>query len=97
MVYILCCNAQVNLIVILMTCSCIVMHSLFYQLPNCNLLTQHVIYFYEETPLVNCGPWSILLHILPSTVSTVYFPQALFIYLLQKKYLFHTIHLIHCF
>jgi hypothetical protein len=39
------------------------MHSLFCQLPNCNLFTQHVIYYYGETPLVNCGPRSILLHI----------------------------------
>jgi hypothetical protein len=38
-VYVLCCNAQVNLIVI-----------------------QHVIYLYGETPLVNCGSRSILLH-----------------------------------
>jgi hypothetical protein len=51
------------LIVIFMTCTCIVMHSLFCQLPNCNLFTQHVIYLYGETPLVNCGPRSILLHI----------------------------------
>jgi hypothetical protein len=56
-------GAQVNLIVIFMTCICIVMHSLFCQLPNCNLFTQHVIYLYGETPLVNCGPWSILLHL----------------------------------
>jgi hypothetical protein len=42
-----------------MTCTCIVMHSLFCQLPNCNLFTQHVIYLYGETPLVNCGPRSI--------------------------------------
>jgi hypothetical protein len=62
MVYVLCCNAQVNLIVIFMTCTCIVMHSLFCQLLNCNLFTQHVIYLYGETPLVNCGPRSILLH-----------------------------------
>jgi hypothetical protein len=62
-VYVLCCNAQVNLIVIFMTCTCIAMHSLFYQLPNCNLFTQHVIYLYGETPLVNYGPWSILLHL----------------------------------
>jgi hypothetical protein len=38
------------------------LHSLFCQLPNCNLFTQHVIYLYGETPLVNCGPRSILLH-----------------------------------
>jgi hypothetical protein len=53
----------VNLIVIFMTCTCIVMHSLFCQLPNFNLFIQHVIYLYGKTPLVNCGPQSILLHI----------------------------------
>jgi hypothetical protein len=73
------------------------MHSLFCQLPNCNLFTQHVIYLYGETPLVNCGPWSILLHILSSTASTIYFLQALFIYLLQTNIIFHMIHLILCF
>jgi hypothetical protein len=61
-VYVLYYNAQVNLIVILMICTCICLHSLFCQLPNCNLFTQHVIYLYGETPLVNCGPWSILLY-----------------------------------
>jgi hypothetical protein len=74
-VYVLCFNAQVNLIVILMTCTCIALHSLFCQLPNCNLFTQHVIYLYGETPLVNCGPWSILLHIYYHLLSTgiIYF------------------------
>jgi hypothetical protein len=38
------------------------MLSLFCQLPNYNLFSQHVIYLYGETPLVNCGPRSILLH-----------------------------------
>jgi hypothetical protein len=73
------------------------MHSLFCQLPNCNLFTQYVIYLYGEAPLVNCGPRSILLHILPSIAITVYFPQALFIYLLQTNIIFHTIRLILCF
>jgi hypothetical protein len=80
--------------VIFMTCTCISMHSLFCQLPNCNLFTQHVIYLYGETPVVNCGPRSILLHILLSTASTVYFLKALFIYLLQTNILFHMIRLI---
>jgi hypothetical protein len=62
-VHVLCCNAQVNLIVIFMTCTLIAMNSLFCQLSNYNLFTQHVIYLYGETPLVNCGPRSILLHI----------------------------------
>jgi hypothetical protein len=38
------------------------LHSLFCQLPNYNLFTQHAIYLYGETPLVNCGPRSILLY-----------------------------------
>jgi hypothetical protein len=61
-VYVLCCNVQVNLKVILMTCTCICLHSLFCQLPNFKLFTEHVIYLYGETPLVDCGPRSILLH-----------------------------------
>jgi hypothetical protein len=81
MVYVLCCNAQVNLIVIFMTCTCIVMHSLFFQLPNCNLFTQHVIYLYGETPLVNCGSQSILLHLYYHLL------QALFTF--RKHYLLH--------
>jgi hypothetical protein len=62
-VHVLCCNAEVNLIVIFMTCTCIAMHSLFCQVTNCNLFTQHVIYLYGETPLVNYGPRSIILHL----------------------------------
>jgi hypothetical protein len=49
MVYVLCYNAQVNLIVIFITCTCIVMHSLFYQLSNYNLFTQHVISLWRDT------------------------------------------------
>jgi hypothetical protein len=81
LVYVLCCNAQVNLIVIFMTCTCIALHSLFCQLPNCNLITQHVIYLYGQTPLVNCGPRSILLHIYYHLLSTS------IIYFLGNKYL----------
>jgi hypothetical protein len=74
-VYILCCNAQVNLIVIFMTCTFIALHSLFCQLPNYNLFTQHVIYLYGEIPLVNYGSRSILLHIYYRLLSTsiIYF------------------------
>jgi hypothetical protein len=74
-VYVKCCNAQVNLIVIFMTCPCIFMHSLFFQLLNYNLFTQHVIYLYGETPLVNCEPRSILLNI--------------YYHLLQAPFTFH--------
>jgi hypothetical protein len=43
---------------------------------------------------VDPGPFT---YILPSTASTFYFPQALFIYLLQTNIIFHTIRLILCF
>jgi hypothetical protein len=91
MVYVLCCNAQVNLIVIFMTCTCIAMHSLFCQLPNCNLFTQHVIYLYGETSLVNCGPRSILLHSYYRLLYTASFT------FLQTNIYYHTIRLILCF
>jgi hypothetical protein len=90
-VYVLCCNAQVNLMVIFMTCTCIVMHSLFCQFPNC---TQHVISLWRDT---SNELWTLVhsfTYILLSTTSTVYFSQALFIYLLQTNILFHTIRLI---
>jgi hypothetical protein len=72
-VYVLCCNAQMNLIVIFMTCTCLVMHSLFCQLPNCNLFTQHVISFWRDTSSELWTPVHSFIFILPSTVSTFYF------------------------
>jgi hypothetical protein len=66
------------------------LHSLFCQLPNYNLFTQHVIYLYGETHLVNCGPRSILLHSYYRLLSTS------IIYFLANKYLYHTIRLILC-
>jgi hypothetical protein len=56
-------------------------HSLFYQLPNCNLFTQHVIYLYGETPLVKYGPQCILLHLY------YHLPFTRIIYFLANKYL----------
>ena len=41
-VYVSCCNAQLNLIVDTMTCTCIVMLLSTCQLPSCNLFAQHV-------------------------------------------------------
>jgi hypothetical protein len=95
-VYVLCCNAPVNLIVIFMTCTCIVMHSLFCQLPNCNLFTQHVIFLWRDTSSELWTPVHSFTFILPSTASTVYFPQVLF-YFTASKHFFHTIRLILCF
>jgi hypothetical protein len=67
MVYVLCCNAQINLIVIFMICTCIVMHSLFCQLPNCNLFTQHVISLWRDISSELWTPVHSFTFILPST------------------------------
>jgi hypothetical protein len=60
------------------------------QLPNCNLFTQHVIYPYRETPLVNCGPRSILLHSYYRLLLYVLFTFS------QINIFYHTIRLILC-
>jgi hypothetical protein len=96
MVYVLCCNAQMNLIVIFMTCTCIVMHSLFCQLPNCNLFTQYVISLWRDTSSELWTPIHSFTFILPSTINTVYFPQVLF-YFTANKHLFPHYTLILCF
>jgi hypothetical protein len=97
MVYVLCCNSRVNLIVIFMTCTCIVIHSLFCQLPNCNLFTQHAIYLHRETPLVNCGPRSILLHLYYHLLQTLFTFCKHYFISPQTNIFFHTIRLILCF
>ena len=61
-VYVLCRNAQLNIIVIIMSYICIVMRSLFVNCPAVICLPNMLVIFYGETPLVNCGPRSILLH-----------------------------------
>jgi hypothetical protein len=76
-----------NLIVIFMTCTCIVIHSLFCQLPNCNLFTQHVISLWRDTSSELWIPVHSFTFILPSTTNIVYFPQALF-YFTANKHLF---------
>jgi hypothetical protein len=83
-VYVLCCNAQMNLIAIFMTCTCIVMHSLFCQLPNCNLFTQHVISLWRDTSSELWTSVHSFTFILPYTTSTVYFLQALFYFTTNK-------------
>jgi hypothetical protein len=65
------------------------MYSLFCQLPNYNFLP-NMLYYFGETPLVNCGPRSILLHLY------YYLLQALFT-LTQINIYFHTIRLILCY
>jgi hypothetical protein len=84
-------------IMFFMTCTCIVMHSLFCQLPNCNLFTQHIIYLYGETPLVNCGPWSIILHLYYHLLQALFTFRKYYFISLQGNISFHTIRLILCF
>jgi hypothetical protein len=76
-----------NLIVIFMTCTCIVMHSLFCQLPNCNLFTHHVISLWRDTSSELWTASIFFTFIIPSTANTVYFPQVLF-YTTANKHLF---------
>jgi hypothetical protein len=76
-----------NLIVIFMTCTCIVMHSLFCQLPNCNLFTQHVISLWRDTSSELWTPVHSFTLILQSSANTVYFSEALF-YFTANKHLF---------
>jgi hypothetical protein len=85
----------VNHIVIFMTCTCIALHSLFCQLPNCNLFTQHVISLWRDTSSELWTPVHSFTYI------TFYCKHRLLsaniIYLLQTNILFHMIHLILCF
>jgi hypothetical protein len=58
-VYVLYCNAQVNLIVILVTFVCY-LYSI--NCPTVICLPSMLLFILWETPLVDCGPRSILLH-----------------------------------
>jgi hypothetical protein len=73
-IYVLCCNAQVNLIVILMTCICIACILYSVNCPSVICLPS-MLFIFMETPLVNCGPRSILLHSYYRLLSTsiIYF------------------------
>ena len=91
-VCVFCRNAQVNLIVIIMTCLCIVMHLSICQLPNCNLFTQHVSYLlWRDTTSELWTPVHSFTLIIQPTASTVSF------HLLQSNIIFHTMRLILCF
>ena len=85
-VCVLCRNAQVNLIVIIMTCICIVMHSLFCQLPSCNLFTQHVSILLCRDTTSELWTRSILLHLKYNQL------QSLFSLILCKQTSFSTPH-----
>jgi hypothetical protein len=78
-VYVFCCNAQSKSHSDLLDISHL---SLFNQLPNCNLFTQHVLFIYGETPLVNCGPRPYFHHIVITCLlsRTVYFTRILLLF-----------------
>jgi hypothetical protein len=76
-VYVLCCNGQVNLIVILMT---FVRYLYSINCPTVICLPSMLLLSYGETPLVNCGSQSILLHCYYRLLFTC------FIYILANHY-----------
>ena len=72
---------------------CIVMRSIFYQLPSCNLFTQHVIYLYGDTTSELRNPIHSFTLIKPPTANNCslllpaikyYFPHHTFNSLLQQ-------------
>jgi hypothetical protein len=72
-----------------MTCICIVMHSWFFQLPNCKLFTQHVISLWRDTSSELWTPVHLFAFIIPSTANTVYFLQVLFYFTANKHFFPH--------
>ena len=77
-VYVLCRNAQLNLTILIITCMCMVMPSLFVNCPTV-ICSPNMLILIGETPLVNCGPRSILLHLKYNLL------QSLFFYILCKQ------------
>ena len=89
MVYVSCCNAQLNFIVDTMTCTCIVMLLSTCQLPSCNLFTQHVSYLsWSDTTSELWTPVHSFASEYKST-AIIYF-----LHFLQVTIIFHTIRLI---
>src|SRR6185369_2662354 len=91
-VYVSCRNAQLNIIIVTMSCICIVMRSIFCQLPSCNLFTQHVRYLLwrDTTSELWTLAHSFTLIIQPTVNNCS-------LYFLQFTTVFHTIRLILCF
>ena len=88
-VYVSCCNAQLNLIVDTMTCTCIIILLSTCQLPSCNLFTQHVSYLsWRDTTSELWTPVHSFTSEYKST-AIIYF-----LHFLQVIIIFHTIWLI---
>ena len=91
-IYVFCRNAHMNIIVIIMSYICIVMRSIYCQLPSCNLFTQHVSYLLRrDTTSELWTPVHSFTLIIQPTANTVPFHS------LQFTTVFHTIRLILCF
>jgi hypothetical protein len=56
-----------------------------------------MLYLYGEAPLVNCGPWSILLHFYYHLLQALFIFGKHYFTLPQTNISFHTIHLILCY
>jgi hypothetical protein len=56
-----------------------------------------MLYLFGETPLVNCGPRSILLHLYYHLLQTLFTFRKYYFISLQTNISFHTIRLILCF
>jgi hypothetical protein len=94
-VYISCCNTQMNIIVIFMSCTCIVMHSLFVNCPAI-ICSPIMLFIFIDT---SSEFWTLVHYftlLIPSTANIVYFLQILF-HSLKTNISFHTIRLILCF
>ena len=90
-VYVSCCNAQSNLIVIVLHA-----RSVFYQLPICNLFTQHVIYLlWRNTSSELWTPVHFSLHWLNNHIK-LYLLRAIIVLYFTANISFHTIRLILC-
>ena len=86
-VYVSCCNAQMNLILDTMTCTCIVMHLSIYQLHSYNLFTQHISYLlWRDT---TSELWT-LVHSFTSEYTI--FCNHCSLHFLQVTIIFHTIY-----
>jgi hypothetical protein len=96
MVYVLYYNAQVNLIVIFIHMHVLLCILYFVNCPTIICLPS-MLYLYGETPLMNYGCWSILLHIYYHLLQALFTFRKHYFTLPQTNIYFHTIRLILCY
>ena len=88
-VYESCCSAQMNIIVDTWLVHALLRTSLSVNCPATICLPIMLVIYYGEIPLVNCGPWSILLHLIIQSIA-----NTVLLYSLQTNIILHTIRLI---